>query len=106
MDAYISQAQIMSCDGVDELIADLIKPGHKTICSARVNLELNNNGRYTRTIKAKLDSCGSVSIAHENLMNEIKPTGKYQLPPIRLRGRRKNKLAEQSRDSKNQATPR
>jgi len=69
MDAYISEAQIMSCDGVDELVTDLIQPGHKTICSARVNLELNNNGRYTRTIKAKLDSCGSVSIAHENLMN-------------------------------------
>jgi hypothetical protein len=34
MDAYISEAQIMSCDGVDELIADLIQPGHKTICSA------------------------------------------------------------------------
>ncbi len=67
------------------LLTDLIQPGHKTICSARVNLELNNNGRYTRTIKAKLDSCGSVSIAHENLMNEIKPEGKYQLPPIRLR---------------------
>jgi hypothetical protein len=88
MDAYISEAQFMSCDGVDELITDLIKPGHKTICSARVNLEINNNGQYTRTIKAKLDSCGSVSIAHENLMNEIKPAGKYQLPPIRLR--RKN----------------
>jgi hypothetical protein len=57
MDAYISEAQIMSCDGVDELITELIKPGHKTICSARVNLELNNNGRYTRTIKAKLDMC-------------------------------------------------
>jgi hypothetical protein len=100
-------AQIMSCDGVDELITELIKPGHKTICSARVNLEINNNGRYTRTIKAKLDSCGSVSIAHENLMNEIKPAGKYQLPPIRLRGiGGKNELAEQNRDSKNQTTPR
>ena len=54
MDAYISEAQIMSCDGVDELVTDLIQPGHKTICSARVNLELNNNGRYTRTIKASL----------------------------------------------------
>ncbi len=85
MDAYISEAQIISCDGVDELIIDLIQPGHRTICSARVNLEINNNGRSTRAVKAKLDSCGSVSIAHENLMNEIKPAGKYQLPPIRLR---------------------
>ena len=86
MDAYISEAQIISCDELDELNTELIKPGHKTICSARVNLEINNNGQYTRAIKAKLDSCGSVSIAHENLMNEIKPAEKYQLPPIRLRG--------------------
>ncbi len=44
MDAYISEAQVMSCDGVDELITDLIQPGHRTICSARVNLEINNKG--------------------------------------------------------------
>ena len=37
-------------------------------------------------MKAKLDSCGSVSIAHSNLMNDIKPAGKYNLPSIRLRG--------------------
>jgi hypothetical protein len=86
MNAYISEAQIMSCGGVDEQIADLIQPGHRTICSETVNLEINKNGRYTRTVKAKLDSCGSVSIAHEKLMNEIKSAGKYQLPPIRLRG--------------------
>ena len=52
--------------------------------SAKVNLEIRNNGQ--RTVRAKLDSCGSVSIAHENLMIKIKPAGKYKLPPIRLRG--------------------
>jgi hypothetical protein len=41
---------------------------------------------HTRVVKAKLDSCGSVSIAHSNLMNEIKPAGKYNPPSIRLRG--------------------
>ncbi len=36
--------------------------------------------------KAKLDSCGSVSIAHTNLLNDIQPAHKYKLPKIRLRG--------------------
>lgn len=86
MDAYISEAQVVSCDGVDELHIEVIPPGHRTICSARVNLEIKNNGQHTRTVKAKLDSCGSVSIAHENLMIEMNSAGKYNLPPIRLRG--------------------
>jgi hypothetical protein len=51
-----------------------------------VNLEINNKRNHTKIVKAKLDSCGSVSIAHSNLMNEIKQAGKYNLPPIRLRG--------------------
>jgi hypothetical protein len=63
---------------------EVIPPGHRTICSAMVNLEITDKGQ--RTIKAKLDSCESVSIAHENLMIQIKPAGKYNLPPIRLRG--------------------
>jgi hypothetical protein len=81
MDAYISEAQVVSCD---ELHTEVVPPGHRTICSARVNLEIKDNKQ--RTVKAKLDSCGSVSIAHENLMTQIKPAGKYNLPPIRLRG--------------------
>ena len=84
MDAYISEAQVVSCEEVDELHTEVIPPGHRTICSAKVHLEIINKGQ--RTVKAKLDSCGSVSIAHENLMIQIKPAGKYNLPPIRLRG--------------------
>ncbi len=86
MDAYISEVQIMSCDEVEEFNMELIQPGHRTICSARINLEINNKRNHTKYVKAKLDSCGSVSIAHSNLMNEIKSAGKYNLPPIRLRG--------------------
>ena len=84
MDAYICEAQVVSGDEVEGLHTEVIPPGHRTICSARVNLEIRDNGQ--RTVKAKLDSCGSVSIAHENLMTQIKPAGKYNLPPIRLRG--------------------
>ena len=86
MDAYISEAQIISCDELDELSTELIQPGHRTICSAKVKLEINHKRNHTKIVKAKLDSCGSVSIAHSNLMNEIKPAGKYNLPSIRLRG--------------------
>ena len=86
MDAFISEAQIISCDELDELNTELILPGHRTICSARVNLEINHKRNHSRCVRAKLDSCGSVSIAHSNLMNEIKPAGKYNLPSIRLRG--------------------
>ena len=86
MDAYISEVQITMCDEVEEFNMELIQPGHRTICSAMVNLEINSKRRHIKCVKAKLDSCGSVSIAHSNLMNEIKPAGKYNLPPIRLRG--------------------
>jgi hypothetical protein len=79
----------MSCDVVDILHIDIlhkdfIQPGHKTICCAKVNLELK--GQSPRIIKAKLDSCGSVSIAHENLLSKIKSASQYGLSPIRLRG--------------------
>jgi hypothetical protein len=85
MDAYISEAQVLiSCDTVDVLHTDIIQPGHKTICSAMITIERD---RYpTRSVKGKLDSCGSVSIAHENLMIKIKAARNYKLPPIRLRG--------------------
>ena len=66
MDSYISEAQVMSCDTVDVLHTDIIKPGHKTICSPMITIERDEHP--TRSVKGKLDSCGSVSIAHENLM--------------------------------------
>ena len=86
MDAYISQVQIMSCDEVVEFNTELIQPGHRTICSAMVNLEINSKRKHAKRVKAKLDSCGSVSIAHSNLMNGIKTAGGYSLPAVRLRG--------------------
>jgi len=66
MDAYISEAQVMSCDTVNVLHTDIIQPGHKTICSAMITIERDKHS--TMAVKGKLDSCGSVSIAHENLM--------------------------------------
>ena len=63
-----------------------IKPGSKSICHASVQVLLGQKGTTLKTAKAKLDSCGSVSIAHSNLLNSIKPAQSYKLPSIRLRG--------------------
>ena len=68
------------------LETESIKPGSKSICHASVQLLLDHQEIKTRRVKAKLDSCGSVSIAHSNLLNSIKPSRKYKLPNIRLRG--------------------
>ena len=62
MDAYISEVQITMCDEVEEFNMELIQPGHRTICSAMVNLEINSKRKHTKCVKAKLDSCGSVSM--------------------------------------------
>ena len=45
MDAYISEAQIVSCDDVEELHTEVIPPGHRTICSTKVNLEISITGK-------------------------------------------------------------
>ena len=62
------------------LETESIKPGSKSICHASVQLLLDHHEIKTRKVKAKLDSCGSVSIAHSNLLNSIKPSGHYKLP--------------------------
>ncbi len=56
------------------LETESIKPGSKSICHESVQLLLDHHEITTRKVKAKLDSCGSVSIAHSNLLNSIKRT--------------------------------
>ena len=68
------------------LETESIKPGSKSICHASVQLLLDHHEISTRKVETKLDSCGSVSIAHSNLLNSIKPSRNYNLPNIRLRG--------------------
>ncbi len=106
MDAYISEVQITTCDEVEEFNMEVIQPGHRTICNAMANLAINSKRKHTKCVKAKLDSCGSVSIAHSNLMNEIKPaTGRKIQPSIdkATRHRRENEFTKQSRKAKNKA---
>ncbi len=93
MDIYMSELRITAKEQetleTEEgilLEAENIKPGSKSICHASVQLLLNHHEVTTKKVKAKLDSCGSVSIVHSNLLNSIKPSRHYELPNIRLRG--------------------
>jgi hypothetical protein len=85
MDIYMSEGRITSEDK-DVLNSGNIKPGSKSICHASVRILLGQKGTTIKMAKAKLDSCGSVSIAHSNLLNSIKRAQSYKLPNIRLRG--------------------
>jgi hypothetical protein len=83
MNIYMSEERIIS-EEMDLLDIENIKPGSKSICHASVKVLLRNRNQMA---KAKLDSCGSVSIAHNsNLLNSIKPAQSYELLNIRLRG--------------------
>ncbi len=84
MDIYLSESRV-NADEEEILDSENIKPGGKSICHASVQLVSQQHGTI-KTAKAKLDSCGSVSIAHGNLLNHIKPSKHYKLPNVRLRG--------------------
>ena len=84
MDIYISESRI-NVGEEDILDTESIKPGGKSICHASVQLA-SQQQEAVKTAKAKLDSCGSVSIAHGNLLNHIKTSKHYKLPNVRLRG--------------------
>ena len=71
MNIYLSESRITE-EEEEILNTESIKPGSKSICHARVQLLLHQDGAILKTAKAKLDSCGSVSIAHANLLNHIK----------------------------------
>jgi hypothetical protein len=85
MDIYLSELRITE-DEEEILKTESIRPGTKTICHASMQLLLERGQNTVITAKGKLDSCGSVSIAHSNLLNTIKPARDYKLPNIRLRG--------------------
>jgi hypothetical protein len=85
MDIYLSASRI-TAEEEEILNTESIKPGSKSICHARVQLLLHQDGVIHKKTKAKLDSCGSVSIVHVNLLNHIEPAKGYKLPNIRLRG--------------------
>jgi hypothetical protein len=64
MDLYLSESRLNEDEEKEILDVENIKPGSKSICHASVQLVLKRGGATLKTAKAKLDSCGSVSIAH------------------------------------------
>ncbi len=82
----ISASRVASSDDSEEVPNSTIQPGQKATCNAFARLIIDRDRYSIKVAKAKLDSCGSVSIAHTNLLNDIQPAHKYKLPKIRLRG--------------------
>jgi hypothetical protein len=86
MDIYFSELRI-TADEEEILESESIRPGpgSKSICHSSIQLLFERGQNTVITVKAKLDSCGSVSIAHGNLLNTNQPARNYNLPNIRLR---------------------
>ncbi len=80
---YISESRLVGGESQEN---DLIGPGSQTICHAMANVSLKNKDKESLEVKVKLDSCGSVSIAHSHLLTEVEDTKAYRLRNIRLMG--------------------
>ncbi len=83
---YISEKRLT---GITEGIDGIISPGSKTICHAMATIsstEQENTNHIHSQVKVKLDSCGSVSIAHSDYLIQVKPARLYGLQSIRLLG--------------------
>jgi hypothetical protein len=63
----------------------VIPAGYGTIYHAESNIILHD-GVAVQNIHTKLDSCGSVSIAHSSFITQVKGSREHGLPPIRLTG--------------------
>ena len=65
-----------------------ISPGSTEISRANFNIRhRNDNFKMVNTIKEiKLDSCGSVSLAHSRYLSSIKPCSQYNIPIVTLNG--------------------
>ena len=83
---YISEKRLA---GIPDNDQGAISPGTRTICHAMATISAYIHDRaddHQIQIKVKLDSCGSVSIAHSNHLIQIKKAKDYGLQNIRLLG--------------------
>ncbi len=78
----------------------MIGLGSQTICHAMATISSINKKQRNMEVKVKLDSCGSVSIAHSQLLTEVKATKEYKLRNIRLMGIGDHTLLNESRYTK------
>jgi hypothetical protein len=65
-----------------------ISPGSTEISRAKfVIRHQNDNHKFINTVKeVKLDSCGSVSLAHSKYLSSIKSCKQYNIPIVSLNG--------------------
>jgi hypothetical protein len=84
---YISEKRLA---GISDEEKDIISPGSRTICHAMAIISTSEQGNTIKyhqiQVKVKLDSCGSVSIAHSDHLIRLKQAKDYGLQNIRLLG--------------------
>jgi len=66
----------------------IIGAGGREICTALAKLLVETKGGDSAFLEkeSKLDTCGSVSLAHRKFMTDIAPCSKANLPAVRLHG--------------------
>ena len=66
----------------------VVGAGGKEICTAIVKLAVETNSGDSIFIKkeTKIDTCGSVSLAHRKFITHILSCAEYHMPPVRLHG--------------------
>ena len=83
---YISEKRLA---GIPDNDQGAISPGTRTICHAMATISTSSHGKtkdHQIQVKVKLDSCGSVSIAHSDHLIKLKKAKDYGLQNIRLLG--------------------
>ncbi len=79
---YISEKRLA---GIPDNDQGAISPGTRTICHAMATISTSNQGKandHQLQVKVKLDSCGSVSIAHSDHLIKLKKAKDYGLQNI------------------------
>jgi hypothetical protein len=62
---------------------NIIPAGSRTICHAESSI-ITTGGEMLQNIHTKLDTCGSISIAHSSYLTQVKRATEHGLPQIRL----------------------
>jgi hypothetical protein len=82
MEIHLSEARLtngMTQEG------GIIPAGSRTICHAESSI-VTTGGKTVQNVHTKLDTCGSVSIAHSSYLTQVKRAAEHGLPQIRLAG--------------------
>ena len=82
MEVHLSEARLTNGITND---GNIIPAGSRTICHAESSI-ITTGGETLKNIHTKLDTCGSVSIAHSSYLTQVKRAKKHGLPQIRLTG--------------------